>query len=91
MHKYSSSGKHLLSWGESGTDEGQFSLPHNIDTDSNGLVYVADRENQRIQIFDPDGNFQYQMGLNIARPGAVCIKENNGQLLVYVGEFFPGL
>jgi DNA-binding beta-propeller fold protein YncE len=90
VHKYSSSGKLLLSWGESGTDEGQFSLPHNIDTDSNGMVYVADRENQRIQIFDPDGNFQYQMGLNIARPGAVCIKENNGQLLVYVGEFFSG-
>ena len=30
------------------------------------------------------------MGLNIARPGAVCIKENKGQLLVYVGEFFSG-
>ena len=90
IHKYAEDGTHILSWGQSGTDEGQFSLPHNIDTDSKGMVYVADRENQRIQIFDSKGNFQYQMGLNIARPGAVCINENSGVVLAYIGEFFSG-
>jgi DNA-binding beta-propeller fold protein YncE len=90
IHKYDPDGRHLFSWGESGTDEGQFSLPHNIHTDSDGMVYVADRENQRIQIFDPNGKFQEQWGLNIARPGAVFVEQRDGERLVYVGEFWAG-
>src|SRR5207249_10861904 len=52
VHKYDPRGRHLLSWGEPGTDPGCFNLPHNIATDSEGLVYVADRENHRVQLFD---------------------------------------
>ena len=58
VHKYAPDGKHLLSWGEPGTDPGQFNLPHNVTTDRNGLVYVADRENHRVQIFDGEGRYQ---------------------------------
>ena len=90
VHKYSPDGRHLLSWGESGTDEGQFSLPHNIATDRDGWVYVADRENQRIQVFDPSGNYETQFGLNLSRPGCVHVDHSNGEKLVYVGEFFGG-
>ena len=90
VHKYSPDGRHLLSWGESGTDEGQFSLPHNITTDRDGWVYVADRENQRIQVFDPSGNYETQFGLNLSRPGCVHVDHSNGEKLVYVGEFFGG-
>src|SRR5215471_11507053 len=55
VHKYSPDGKLLFSWGESGTDPGQFNIVHNIATDSAGWVYVADRENHRIQVFEANG------------------------------------
>lgn len=90
VHKYSPNGRHLLSWGESGTDEGQFNLPHNITTDLDGWVYVADRENHRIQIFDSNGRFETQWGLNLARPGCVFVDMSDGEKLAYVGEFFSG-
>ena len=90
VHKYSPDGQYLFSWGESGTDEGQFSLPHNITTDRDGWVYVADRENQRIQIFDSNGNYETQWGLNIARPGCVFIDDSSSEKVAYVGEFFGG-
>jgi NHL repeat-containing protein len=53
VHKYSPDGKLLLSWGEAGTDPGQFNIPHNICCDPDGWVYVADRENHRVQVLDP--------------------------------------
>ena len=90
VHKYSPEGRHLLSWGESGTAEGEFSVPHGIATDDDGWVYVADRENQRIQVFDANGRFETQWGLNLARPGCVTIDERGGTKLAYVGEFFAG-
>ena len=52
VHKYAPDGKPLFSWGESGTDPGQFNVVHNIATDRDGWVYVADRQNKRIQVFD---------------------------------------
>ena len=55
VHKYSPDGKLLLSWGEPGCDPGQFNIVHNICTAKDGWVYVADRENHRIQKFAPDG------------------------------------
>jgi hypothetical protein len=60
VHKYAPDGRHVVSWGEPGTDPGQFNLPHNLATDSAGLVYVADRENHRVQIFDGEGRYQGQ-------------------------------
>ena len=90
VHKYSPDGRHILSWGESGTDEGQFSVPHNIITDGDGWVYVADRENQRIQIFDSNGRYESQWGLNLSRPACLAVKRSDGEKLAYVGEFFGG-
>jgi DNA-binding beta-propeller fold protein YncE len=51
VHKYSPDGKLLMSWGEPGTDPGEFNIVHNIVTDAEGWVYVADRENHRVQVF----------------------------------------
>ena len=90
VHKYSPDGRHLLSWGESGTAEGQLSVPHGIATDSDGWVYVADRENQRIQIFDSNGRFEAQWGLNLSRPACVDVMHRDGRQLAYIGEFFGG-
>lgn len=89
VHKYSSDGRYMFSWGESGTAPGQFNVVHNIDVDSEGQVYVADRENRRIQIFGPGGEFKTQWN-NLSRAACVCVdKRNNG--LVYVGEYFAGI
>ena len=84
VHKYSPDGKLLLSWGESGTDPGQFNIVHNICTDKDGYVYVADRENHRVQVFDGDGRYQTQW-VNMARPCALYIDDKADQLC-YIGE-----
>ena len=60
-------GELILAWGKPGTGEGEFNLPHSIAIDKKGLVYVVDRENRRIQIFDQDGNFK-KMWTNIGAP-----------------------
>ncbi|HWB95181.1 MAG TPA: peptidyl-alpha-hydroxyglycine alpha-amidating lyase family protein, partial [Bryobacteraceae bacterium] len=58
--KFSASGKYLLAWGRPGARPGEFHIPHSVAVDSRGIVYVSDRENNRIQIFDPDGKFLRQ-------------------------------
>ena len=55
--EYSPDGKKLREWGSAGTGPGQFRLPHSIQVDAAGVVYVADRENGRIQRFDRTGKF----------------------------------
>jgi len=55
--KFSREGKYLLEWGKKGSGEGEFHLPHAIVLDGRGRVYVADRSNSRIQIFDGGGKF----------------------------------
>jgi DNA-binding beta-propeller fold protein YncE len=57
VHKFSKDGKLLFSWGEPGRGPGQFILPHGIGVDSAGLVYVADRENSRVQVFSAAGEY----------------------------------
>lgn len=57
VHKFAADGTLLFSWGEPGSGPGQFNLPHGIAVDSAGTVYVADRENSRIQIFSPTGEY----------------------------------
>ena len=83
VHKYTPDGRLLFSWGESGTDPGQFNISHNIATDQDGWVYVADRENHRIQVFDPQGKFETQW-VNMARPSGLYIDQANAR--AYVGE-----
>ena len=55
--KYSSSGKYQFEWGTKGKKPGEFDIPHGITLDKRGNVYVADRQNNRIQIFDASGKF----------------------------------
>ena len=55
--KFDKNGKFLLVWGTKGAGDGQFNLPHAVRVDKNGLVYVGDRENNRVQVFDPSGKF----------------------------------
>ena len=58
VHKFSPQGELLMSWGEPGKGgPGEFHLPHGITIDRHGRLLVCDRENNRIQIYDQDGNY----------------------------------
>ena len=81
VHRFSADGKLIKSWGEPGSGPGQFNLPHGITVDDSDNVYVADRENERIQVFDVEGNLR-SIWTNIYRPSAICVHEGK----VYVTE-----
>jgi hypothetical protein len=81
VHKFSSKGERLLSWGEYGCEEGEFNLVHSVCTDSMGKVYVADRENHRVQVFDREGKYLTQWS-NLHRPCGLHIDGD----LVYIGQ-----
>jgi len=85
-------GNWLKSWGERGKEPGQFNTPHSIAVDAKGSVYVADRGNHRIQVFDGDGNFQRQIVIDVpVPPGAKpAIGNIPGEALVAGGTFAPG-
>ena len=82
VHKFDAAGRLLFSWGEPGSGAGQFHVPHGIAVDKEGIVYVADRENSRIQRFTPDGKFLSEW-TDVARPCQVFI-DDAGR--VYVAE-----
>jgi DNA-binding beta-propeller fold protein YncE len=67
VHRFSSDGKLLKSWGEPGSGPGQFCVVHGIAVDQAGIVYVADRENCRIQLFTSDGQYVGEWK-DLARP-----------------------
>ena len=78
--KFNKNGAFLKSWGSRGTEPGQFHTLHTIAVDTQGNVYVGDRENRRIQVFDNDGNFKAQF-LNVGAPWAICITPGPHQYL----------
>jgi len=84
-------GNWLKSWGERGNKPGEFNTPHNIAADAKGNIYVADRFNRRIQVFDGDGNFLRAITIDVpfdrnARP-AIGNKPNPD---AKEGTFAPG-
>ena len=102
--KFDKNGKFLKSWGGKGSGPGQFQVAHGIAIDAKGLVWVADRENQRIQLFDQDGKFVREVkykglpcSLDIGRQymymvngfaGQVLRLDLNGKVLAAMGK--PG-
>ncbi len=63
--KVDKDGNWLKSWGEPGDGPGQFNTPHSIAADAQGNIYVADRGNRRIQVFDTDGKFLRQITIDV--------------------------
>jgi len=80
-------GRFVRSWGQLGSGPGEFSQPHSIAVDSEGRVYVADRNNARIQVFDSDGQFLDEWR-NIVTPWYLVITPDDE---IYVGGSSPML
>ena len=90
VHNYTPDGKYMFSWGKCGIGEGEFNLPHNIHCDADGWLYVADRENHRIQVFDGNGKYETQWASVVHRPSALHITTGTCPLC-FVGEVGPYL
>jgi hypothetical protein len=90
--KVDKDGNWLKSWGERGTGPGQFHTPHSIAVDAKGNVYVADRSNRRIQVFDGDGNFQRQFTIDVPVPpdARPAIGNMPDEATIAAGTFAPG-
>jgi hypothetical protein len=92
--KLNKDGDWVKSWGEPGKGEGQLSTPHNIVADASGTLYVADRNNRRIQVFDSDGKFLRMIHIDIPPPPdaqpAIGNKPNLANYLQTGGTQTPG-
>jgi len=79
--KFSAQGKYLYEWGKAGNCDGEFIIPHGIDLDREGNVYVADRENNRIQVFDATGKFlKSYAGEDLGNICSVTIDKISGKI-----------
>ena len=85
--KFDKNGKFVRSWGQTGTAAGQFRQPRSLAIDAQGLIYVADTGNRRIQVFDGDGNLKGRL-LNVGTPRAICITSGPRQVM-YVSNSNP--
>jgi len=74
--KFDKNGKYLMEWGGHGSGPGQFEVPHSMALDSQGRLYVADRANNRIQIFTQDGKYLGQMH-QFSRNSGIFIDAND--------------
>jgi DNA-binding beta-propeller fold protein YncE len=88
VHKFAADGTHLFSWGEPGTAPGQFNLPHGVWIDKHGRVLVADRENDRVQVFDQDGKLLQVWPTPLIGPAFFYVDADD---IVYIPEHNGGL
>jgi len=85
--KYDKNGRYITSVGSKGSEQGQLNLPHTMAADAKGNVYVGDRSNQRIQVFDNDLKFKAIYD-NVGAPWAVCISPGAHQYM-YTSNSYP--
>ena len=83
VHRFSADGQLIQSWGGPGTEPGQFNLPHSVWVHTDGRVFICDRENDRVQIFSPEGEFLDAWP--VRQPGDLCIDADDN---VYIGEMY---
>jgi DNA-binding beta-propeller fold protein YncE len=84
VHRFSAEGDLLSSWGEPGSGPGQFKLPHAIAVDRRGRVYVADRENSRIQVFTGEGEYVTEW-THVSRPDDLYIDKDENLFVAELG------
>ena len=90
VHRFTSGGRHLASFGDPGSGPGQFRVPHSIRVANDGRLYVCDRENSRVQVFSQDGvfldqwtDFKYPMGIHIDAAQNVYVTDQVPRLSIY--------
>lgn len=88
--RFSRQGEFLMDWGKKGDKPGEFNLPHGIATDRQGRVYVADRSNARVQVFDGNGKYlQEWKSASLGRPWAVSVGPDDSVYVVDGGDLTP--
>jgi sugar lactone lactonase YvrE len=80
--KFTKDGKFIKAWGKEGNGPGEFNVPHGLAFDSAGRLFVADRANNRIQIFDQDGKL-LDTWKQFGRPSGITIDKND---MIYVAD-----
>ena len=85
VHRFSADGKHLQTWGGPGLGRAQFTTPHGIWVDARDRIFVADRENNRVQLFSPEGDFYGEWG-DLHKPMDIYIDPGG---TVYVTDQIP--
>ena len=80
--KFTKDGKFVKAWGKKGSGAGEIDIPHALAMDSRGRLFLGDRQNNRIQIFDQAGNYLDQW-LQFSRPSGVFIDKND---MIYVAD-----
>jgi sugar lactone lactonase YvrE len=80
--KFDKTGKFIKTWGKWGSGDGEFDQPHSIAMDSRGRLFIGDRNNNRVQIFDQDGKF-LDKWYQFSRPSGVYIDKND---ILYVAD-----
>jgi DNA-binding beta-propeller fold protein YncE len=83
--KLDKTGKFIKAWGSRGNADGQFSGPHGIATDKSGKIYVADRGNHRVQVFDADGR-HLDTWPDIYFPNSILVSADQQQVWVLDGD-----
>ena len=93
IHRFSAKGKLIKTWGRPGTGPGEFSTPHAVWVDKSKRVLVADRENNRVQIFDPEGtcldewgDFYHPMDIYEDKQGLIYVTDQTPRLSVMSSE-----
>ena len=87
VHRFSATGQLIHSWGSRGKEPGEFRVPHGVWIDRHDRVYVADRENGRVQLFTPEGEFIDQW-TDFFRATDVYIDADD---VAYVTDLIPSL
>ncbi|HEY7302393.1 MAG TPA: peptidyl-alpha-hydroxyglycine alpha-amidating lyase family protein [Xanthobacteraceae bacterium] len=80
--KFAKDGTFIKTWGKKGSGHGEIDIPHAIAMDSRGRLFLGDRQNNRIEIFDQDGNYIDQW-FQFSRPSGVFIDRND---IIYVAD-----
>ena len=86
VHRFSADGDYISSFGSPGSGPGQFRVPHSIRVSEDGRVYVADRENHRVQVFTAEGEFSDRMDRFQVPYGST---HRRGNQVVYVTDQIP--
>ena len=82
--KFDKDGNFIKAWGERGAQPGDFNTPHSLVVDNNDVIYVADRGNSRIQVFDREGELKAVWKMPTA-PWALCLTNGPNQVM-FVGS-----